>query len=250
MSAVDRKSPRRRRAKSDKKGRERSRSPSKEKGKKMSREEMAKTPCTYFAKGNCKRGDKCYFKHDATAAPAKEKNKPRPNSPSAKKDAKKGAVCVRHVCIAKSMPGSLPSPSMANPKKRLKVRFNLKPKIIQIQAVGEQCKLIEKPRQYEKVYPDADDIPKPSKKEQHLAQVHARRHVSCRKLFAFSTARSLRVNSIAWSHHSLASTAEKFVDQSCCARCQLITASHHQLQRQFRVAARCHGWLIQVVNRT
>ena len=176
-------SPKDKRAKSDKKGRERSRSPSKEKGKKMSREEMAKTPCTYFAKGNCKRGDKCYFKHDATAAPAKEKNKPRPNSPSAKKDAKKGAVCIRHACIAKSMPGSLPSPSMANSKKRLKVRFNLKPKIIQIQAVGEQCKLIEKPRQYQKVYPDADDIPKPSKKEQHMAQVHARQLQEAVRIF-------------------------------------------------------------------
>ena len=50
------------RSKSEKgkgKGRERSRSPSKGKQKKMSREEMAKIPCTYFARGSCKRGDKC-----------------------------------------------------------------------------------------------------------------------------------------------------------------------------------------------
>ena len=49
------------------KGNGRSRSPSK-----MSREEMAKTPCTYFQQGKCRRGDKCFYKHENAAAPTKE----------------------------------------------------------------------------------------------------------------------------------------------------------------------------------
>ena len=62
-------SPKRSRSEKGKgKGRERSRSPSKGKPKKMS-------PCTYFAKGSCKRGDKCYYKRDSNAAPAKGKGK-------------------------------------------------------------------------------------------------------------------------------------------------------------------------------
>ena len=63
------------------------------------------------------------------------------------------------------MPGSLPSPSKAVEKLKFKVRF---------QAVGEQCKLTERPTEYQKVYPNADAVPKPPKSEQHLAQVHAR----------------------------------------------------------------------------
>ena len=56
------------------KGRGRTRSPSKgkkdDKKKKLSREDMAKIPCTYFAQGKCNRGDKCYYKHEDTAAAA------------------------------------------------------------------------------------------------------------------------------------------------------------------------------------
>ena len=156
------------------KGRERSRSPSKGKQKKMSREEMAKIPCAYFARGSCKRGDKCYYKHDTAAAPAKEKHKPRPNSPAAKKESKKSAVCVQHACIAKSLPGLRSSPSRERKAQQKRVRFNLKPQIIKVTAVGEQCKLADKSRRYTKVNPDASTVPASSKKEQHLAQVHAR----------------------------------------------------------------------------
>ena len=168
-------SPKRSRSEKGKgKGRERSRSPSKGKQKKLSREEMAKTPCTFFARGSCKRGDKCYYKHDTTAAPAKEKNKPRPNSPAAKKDSKKSAVCIQHACIAKSLPGLRSSPSQERKAPQKHVRFNLKPQIIKVTAVGEQCKLADKSRRYTKVYPDASTVPAPSEKEQHLARVHAR----------------------------------------------------------------------------
>ena len=41
-----------------------------DKGKKMSKEEMAKTPCIYHAQGKCRRGDKCFYKHDDKAAAA------------------------------------------------------------------------------------------------------------------------------------------------------------------------------------
>ena len=48
--------------------RTKTRSPSRgnkdDKGKKMSKEEMAKTPCIYHAQGKCRRGDKCFYKHD------------------------------------------------------------------------------------------------------------------------------------------------------------------------------------------
>jgi len=56
--------------------RNRTRSPSKgnkdDKGKKMSKEEMAKTPCIYHAQGKCRRGDKCFYKHDDKAAATKD----------------------------------------------------------------------------------------------------------------------------------------------------------------------------------
>ena len=34
-----------------------------------SREEMAKIPCTYFQQGKCRRGDKCFYKHEVATAP-------------------------------------------------------------------------------------------------------------------------------------------------------------------------------------
>ena len=59
--------------------RNRTRSPSKgnkdDKGKKMSKEEMAKTPCIYHAQGKCRRGDKCFYKHDDKAAAATKDTK-------------------------------------------------------------------------------------------------------------------------------------------------------------------------------
>ena len=48
-----------------------------------SKEEMAKIPCTYFQQGNCRRGDKCFYKHEKVAAPMKKPK--RTNSPAPKK---------------------------------------------------------------------------------------------------------------------------------------------------------------------
>jgi hypothetical protein len=58
------------------KGNGRSRSPSK-----MSREEMAKTPCTYFQQGKCRRGDKCFYKHENAAAPTKDPKRTNRSAP-------------------------------------------------------------------------------------------------------------------------------------------------------------------------
>ena len=53
----------------------------------MSKEEMAKTPCIYHAQGKCRRGDKCFYKHDDKAAAATKDTK-RANSPAPKKKSK------------------------------------------------------------------------------------------------------------------------------------------------------------------
>ena len=84
----------------NKKGRgKKGRSPSENR---KSKEEMAQIPCTYFQQGNCRRGDKCLYKHEKVAAPTKEPK--RPNSPAPKKKASaKAAPCItqRYACIAK-----------------------------------------------------------------------------------------------------------------------------------------------------
>ena len=86
--------------------RTKTRSPSRgnkdDKGKKMSKEEMAKTPCIYHAQGKCRRGDKCFYKHDDKAAAATKDTK-RDNSPAPKKKSKDStaAPCLiqKFACI-------------------------------------------------------------------------------------------------------------------------------------------------------
>ena len=68
----------------------------------MSREETAKTPCTYFQQGKCRRDDKCFYKRENAAAPTKDPK--RTNRPAPKKKASaKAAPCItqRYACIAK-----------------------------------------------------------------------------------------------------------------------------------------------------
>ena len=65
--------------------------------KKLNKEEMAKTPCIYFARGDCRRGDKCLYLHEKKSAAA-PKDPAQPNSPKPKKEPKpkKSATpCVR-----------------------------------------------------------------------------------------------------------------------------------------------------------
>ena len=49
---------------------------------------MAKTPCAFFAKGTCTRGDKCLFMHGEKATPAKEDKRANSPHPKAKPKAK------------------------------------------------------------------------------------------------------------------------------------------------------------------
>ena len=142
--------------------RNKTRSPSRgnkdDKGKKMSKEEMAKTPCIYHAQGKCRRGDKCFYKHDDKAAAATEDTK-RANSPAPKKKAKESNA----------------APCLMSPVSAMKrLRFRKVPHVIEVKAVGRQVPVKHRPREFTKVYKTAEDVPVSSKVEQHEAQVRAR----------------------------------------------------------------------------
>ena len=55
-----------------------SRSSSRNSSRSSSRGRKSEKPCRFFAKGNCKRGDKCPFKHGDTATPAPRRRSPSP----------------------------------------------------------------------------------------------------------------------------------------------------------------------------
>ena len=55
-----------------------SRSGSRNSSRSSSRGRKSDKPCRFFAKGNCKRGDKCPFKHGDTATPAPRRRSPSP----------------------------------------------------------------------------------------------------------------------------------------------------------------------------
>ena len=55
-----------------------SRSSSRNSSRSSSRGRKSDKPCRFFAKGNCKRGDKCPFKHGDTATPAPRRRSPSP----------------------------------------------------------------------------------------------------------------------------------------------------------------------------
>ena len=133
------------------KGNGRSRSPSK-----MSREEMAKTPCTYFQQGKCRRGDKCFYKHENAAAPTKDPK--RTNRPAPKKKASANAApCItkRYACIAKGKGLPKATNAMKDQCHRAAV-FSSKVEYIKIPATGEQRKVVHKPRLYDNNYPTAE----------------------------------------------------------------------------------------------
>ena len=155
--------------------RNRTRSPSKgnkdDKGKKMSKEEMAKTPCIYHAQGKCKRGDKCFYKHDDKAAAATKDTK-RTNSPAPEK---KGLIDShpKFACVAKKQP-RVTSSSEESSVSMKRVRFRRIPQVIKVKAVGCQVPVRHRPREFTNVYRTSDDVPVSSKVEQHEAQVRAR----------------------------------------------------------------------------
>ena len=162
--------------------RNRTRSPSKgnkdDKGKNMSKEEMAKTPCIYHAKGKCRRGDKCFYKHDDKAAAA-TKDTRRTNSPAPKKGKEPNAApCLidphpKFACIAEKQP-RVTSSSEGSSVSIKRVRFRKIPQVIEVTAVGRQVPVRHCPREFTNVYRTSGDVPVSSKVEQHEAQVRAR----------------------------------------------------------------------------
>ena len=144
---------------------------------------MAKIPCTYFQQGKCRRGDKCFYKHEVAAAPTKDPK--RTNSPAPKKKASaKAAPCItqRHACIAKGKGLPKATKAMKDQCHRAVV-FSSKVEYIKVPATGEQRKVVHRPRIYEKTFPDSESVPKPNKLIAHRAQVSARQLQELVKLF-------------------------------------------------------------------
>ena len=133
-----------------------------------SKEEMAKIPCTYFQQGKCRRGDKCFYKHEIAAAPTKDPK--RTNSPAPKKKASaKAAPCItqRYACIAKGKGLPKATKAMKDQCHRAVV-FSSKVEYIKVPATGEQRKVVHRPRIYEKTFPDSESVPKPDKLIAHF----------------------------------------------------------------------------------
>ena len=142
----------------------------------MSKEEMARTPCIYFAQGKCRRGDKCFYKHEDKAAAA-AKDPKRANSPAPKKKNKDStaAPCLieKFACIARKQPKAT-SCSDESSVSMKRVRFRKMPQVIEVKAVGRNVPVRHRAREFTKVYKTAEDVPVSSKVEQHEAQVRAR----------------------------------------------------------------------------
>ena len=142
----------------------------------MSKEEMAKTPCIYHAQGKCRRGDKCFYKHEDQAAAATKDTK-RTNSPAPKKKGKESnaAPCLieKFACVARKQP-RVTSCSDESSVSMKRLRFRKVTQVIEVKAVGRQVPVKHRPREFTKVYKTSDDVPASSKVEQHEAQVRAR----------------------------------------------------------------------------
>ena len=154
--------------------RPKTKSPPKNKTK-LTKEEMAKIPCTFFKAGKCKRGDKCYYMHESTAAAAaKPKAKPRSDSPNPKKKNKeKTAPClVQRACIAKRNRLPKPSQDVLNQGGK-SVMFSNRVQYRKIPARGDMCPIIITPKVHEKVF-TTEECPKVNLKTVHEAQVVAR----------------------------------------------------------------------------
>ena len=110
----------------------------------MSKEEMAKTPCIYHAQGKCRRGDKCFYKHDKAAAATKDTK--RANSPAPKKKSKDStaAPCLiqKFACIVRKQPKAT-SCSDESSVSMKRLRFRKVPHVIEVKAVGRQVPVRE-----------------------------------------------------------------------------------------------------------
>ena len=107
-----------------------------------SKEEMAKIPCTYFQQGKCRRGDKCFHKHEVAAAPTKDPKRTNSSAPK-KKASAKAAPCItqRYACIAKGKGFPKATKAMKDQSHRAVV-FSSKVEYIKVPATGEQRKVV------------------------------------------------------------------------------------------------------------
>lgn len=154
---------------------------------KMTKEEMAKTPCTYHKQGYCRRGEKCFFLHEAPAAAAKAKSnaKPRADSPNPNKknkDKKATPCIVQHACIATR--NRLPKRKDDDREAKChKVRFSDRIHIRKIPARGEMCQLIVTPKVHETTFSTNEECPRSDPKTLLEAKVAARQLQEMVKLF-------------------------------------------------------------------
>ena len=170
--------------------------------KKLNKEEMAKTPCIYFARGDCRRGDKCLYLHEKKSAAA-PKDPARPNSPKPKKEPKpkKSATpCVRssYACSAtRRKLGSDRSPTKeraAQTEKR--VTFDKRVGVKKINARGRCNPVIHGPRKYDNVLTTAEAAKKSDPIDVLNAKTAARKLQEAAKQFGNSVQPSCGFNCV------------------------------------------------------
>ena len=104
---------------------------------------MAKTPCIYHVQGKCRRGDKCFYKHDDKASSRHEGYK-KDKLPSSKEEGE-GLECrttsdrsqSKFACIAKKQSRATSSPEGSSVSMK-RVRFRKNPQVFEVTAVGRQ----------------------------------------------------------------------------------------------------------------
>ena len=145
-------------------------------GRKCPRKKWPKPHVSIMPREKCRRGDKCFYKHDDKAAAATKDTK-RANSPSPKKKSKDStaAPCLiqKLPALSRKQPKATSCSDESNVSMK-RLRFRKVPHVIEVKAVGRQVPVKHRPREFTKVYKTAEDVPVSSKVEQHEAQVRAR----------------------------------------------------------------------------
>ena len=118
----------------------RGRSQERSKGEKFAISSRKASVTRGHAQGKCRRGDKCFYKHDDKAAAATKDTK-RTTSPAPKKKGKESnaAPCLidphpKFACIAKKQP-RVTSSSEGSSVSMKRVRFRKIPQVIEVRAV-------------------------------------------------------------------------------------------------------------------
>ena len=163
---------------------------------------MAKTPCIYFARGDCRRGDMCLYLHEKKGAAA-PKDPARPNSPKPKKEPKPkkpAAPCVRSIyaCSAtRRRHGSDRSPRKeraAQSEKR--VTFDKRVGVKRINARGRCNPVVHGLRKYDEILTTAEAAKKVDPIHVLNAKTAARKLQETVKQFGNSVQPSCGFNSV------------------------------------------------------